>query len=642
MTEIIMNDLAHEPVWVGWREEVRKNAKGEVTKTKVPYNPKTGSKAESNDPTTWATLAAAETWAKKNRGDGVGIELSQLNGAFDCCLCGIDLDTCRDPKTGIFQDWAQEVIERFATYTEVSPSGTGAKLFFTHASADLPEVEKLFDGSRKVFKNGGGEHPPAIEIYPKGRYFTVTTRSIGPTNILRQVPLVDIEWLLTQAGPKFAHKEKQKGEGHESSGNQSGTDQSRSGKAMGEGAALKAAGCSYATMRDALLANSDPEIAEWAKTKGRANGERELHRIYDRAGQKPNGEAKPFPFTAWKDIAFDLEEEWRVERVLPLVGLACLYGGPGSLKTFVLLDLFARMARGGLWGGREVKQCDVIYVAAEGGNGIKKRVAAMKVVAAEKGLPADIPFHLVTVAPNLGTGDGDCRKLIADIEATGVHPGAIAIDTTTQALGGADENGAGMDALVVNATAIANHFQCLVVLVHHTPVGDDDRLRGKTSLLGGLDVSIISKSEKGSLIAVLTIKKMRDEDETQSFTVNLIRVVLGETKNGREVSTLVVATVDPGAKVSASSAKVQLPAGAEKALRALHEILDDAGTVAPLAAHAPGKVVAIEKWKEHAFKRGLCADPDRKLKWITFKRAFERLTVAGKVAVFGDFVWPIV
>lgn len=176
-----------------------------------------------------------------------------------------------------------------------------------------------------------------------------------------------------------------------------------------------------------------------------------------------NGEAKdeaaPFPLIAWKDIAFNLEEEWRVERVLPLVGLACLYGGPGSVKTFILLDLFARMARGGFWAGREVKQCPVVYIAAEGGNGIKKRIAAMKKVAAEKGLPADIPFHIVPVAPNLGTGDGDCKKLIADIEATGAQPGAIAIDTTTQSLGGADENGAGMDALVVNATALATHFR---------------------------------------------------------------------------------------------------------------------------------------------------------------------------------------
>jgi hypothetical protein len=94
-----------------------------------------------------------------------------------------------------------------------------------------------------------------------------------------------------------------------------------------------------------------------------------------------------------------------------------------------------------------------------------------------------------------------------------------------------------MDQLVVNCTAIFNHFQCLVILVHHTPVSDDERLRGKGSLGAGLDVSIIIKREKGSMVAALIVKKMRDEDDEQAFTVHLVRVVLGKTKKGREVST---------------------------------------------------------------------------------------------------------
>jgi putative DNA primase/helicase len=268
--EIILDNLAHLPLWVGWRE-VQRNGRA----TKVPFDPRTGEEAKSTDPTTWATRGEAETWAAFTNHGGVGIVLSQFNGG-DCCLCGIDLDTCRDPTTEIFQDWAQEVIDRFKTYTEVSPSGTGAKLFFIHASADLPAIEKLFEGKGgRQFKNGGGEHCPAIEIYRTARYFTVTDESIGPTDILRQVSLADLEWLIIDAGPKFAQKESQK--------NGSGNDQSRSGKAFRKGATLKAAGYSYAAMRDALLADEDPEIAEWARTKGLANGERELHRIYDNA-----------------------------------------------------------------------------------------------------------------------------------------------------------------------------------------------------------------------------------------------------------------------------------------------------------------------------------------------------------------------
>ena len=62
-----------------------------------------------------------------------------------------------------------------------------------------------------------------------------------------------------------------------------GTDTSRSAKAFRAGAAFKAVGADYEEMRDALLGHNDPEIAEWAHTKGMDNGARELRRIYDRA-----------------------------------------------------------------------------------------------------------------------------------------------------------------------------------------------------------------------------------------------------------------------------------------------------------------------------------------------------------------------
>jgi hypothetical protein len=38
-------------------------------------------------------------------------------------------------------------------------------------------------------------------------------------------------------------------------------------------------------MRDALLADADPDIAEWARTKGLCSNERELRRLYDKAAQ---------------------------------------------------------------------------------------------------------------------------------------------------------------------------------------------------------------------------------------------------------------------------------------------------------------------------------------------------------------------
>jgi hypothetical protein len=71
----------------------------------------------------------------------------------------------------------------------------------------------------------------------------------------------------------------------------------------------------------------------------------------ERERPRRDREAPKFPLTAWEDINFDIDEEWRVEGVLPLVGLVVLFGGPSSLKTFVLLDIFLRALRAAAFGG---------------------------------------------------------------------------------------------------------------------------------------------------------------------------------------------------------------------------------------------------------------------------------------------------
>jgi putative DNA primase/helicase len=163
------------------------------------------------------------------------------------------------------------------TYTEISPSATGAKAFFTIADAHLPIVETLFEGkhgrSFKSRRSGNGGHPPAIEIYRGRRYFTVTGERSGPTVSLRCVDIADLQWLILEAGPKFCGDLK----------DDNRRDASRSAAAFRAGAVLKAGDASYEMMRDSLLAHEDPGIGEWARTKGLANGEREMRRIFDKA-----------------------------------------------------------------------------------------------------------------------------------------------------------------------------------------------------------------------------------------------------------------------------------------------------------------------------------------------------------------------
>ena len=80
---------------------------------------------------------------------------------------GIDLDGCRDPQTGVIEGWAQRIIDLAQSYTEISPSGAGVKIFVRGTLAD-------------TLLHSMGAHK-GIEVYSVKRYFTVTGLHLAGT-----------------------------------------------------------------------------------------------------------------------------------------------------------------------------------------------------------------------------------------------------------------------------------------------------------------------------------------------------------------------------------------------------------------------------------------------------------------------------
>lgn len=144
------------PQWVNWRLESR-----DGKPTKVPYDPRTGKRANSTDSSTWGTYADAISAMADF--DGVGIVLSDGDS-----LTAIDLDNVRDPNTGEIEPWGKAIIGRLNSYAEVSPSGTGVHVFV---------LGKLPPGSRcrRQFETG------LIEIYSRERYLTYTGKHLDET-----------------------------------------------------------------------------------------------------------------------------------------------------------------------------------------------------------------------------------------------------------------------------------------------------------------------------------------------------------------------------------------------------------------------------------------------------------------------------
>lgn len=144
--------LASRPQWVAWQS---------IEARKIPYCGAWRT-AKVNDPATWLSLEAATKLYRSCAYDGIGFVF--VDGDE---LVGVDLDGCRDPHSGAVADWALSVVDLLDSYTEISPSGSGLKIF---AEGLLPAKGHR---DRLPFDGRGGK-AAGLEIYSAGRYFAVT------------------------------------------------------------------------------------------------------------------------------------------------------------------------------------------------------------------------------------------------------------------------------------------------------------------------------------------------------------------------------------------------------------------------------------------------------------------------------------
>lgn len=163
--DAVPNVLKTRPQWVTWLstpDPKKPNGKPR----KVPYNPMTGTKAQSTNPETWSSFEVAVKAARARNHTGIGFVFSP-----DDPYVGIDLDNCIDGDATI-DDWAQTIVTDMDSYSEISPSGNGIKLI---VMGQLPQEVASVKTAQ-------------IEIYTQGRYFTITGQHLpGTPTTIRDV-----------------------------------------------------------------------------------------------------------------------------------------------------------------------------------------------------------------------------------------------------------------------------------------------------------------------------------------------------------------------------------------------------------------------------------------------------------------------
>jgi len=149
---LIPEELRRLRQWCIWQLVER----GGGRPAKPPINASNGKPLRVNALKGWGGFDAAFEAYELGRldYDGVGFLLT-CNDPY----VAIDLDKCRDPVTGKIKAWAMAIVKELQSYSEISPSETGLRIFI-----------KVRNKSYKIKKLKAGN----LEIFYSSSYVTVT------------------------------------------------------------------------------------------------------------------------------------------------------------------------------------------------------------------------------------------------------------------------------------------------------------------------------------------------------------------------------------------------------------------------------------------------------------------------------------
>lgn len=251
----------------------------------------------------------------------------------------------------------------------------------------------------------------------------------------------------------------------------------------------------------------------------------------EKKSEKPK---RKFEFLKYADVVATgiITNPALIKGLLDQGAMSVLYGDSNVGKTFVAMDLAFHIGAGLDYGGLRTTRGLVVYIAAEGGNGAKKRLHALR----DKfpGIASD--FVLLPASVDLLRPDADLVPLVEGVRGLGVAPALVVVDTLSRALAGGDENSSvDMGALVKNLDALRRALApAHLMVVHHTGKDKARGARGHSLLRAATDTEIEVAD------GVVTATKQRDMDKGFSREFTLVEHKLGFDSDGDVITSLTV------------------------------------------------------------------------------------------------------
>jgi hypothetical protein len=262
---------------------------------------------------------------------------------------------------------------------------------------------------------------------------------------------------------------------------------------------------------------------------------------------------QPFTLISIPDALLKPSIAWLVKGLIPSRGLGAIYGASGSGKTFLVLDLLMSICSGQNWFGYKVKKKQtVVYLALEGGAGIKDRLEAYLI---HNKIPAPDNFFLIIDQFDIRSESAELIEAILR-----VNPAIVVIDTLNQSAAGADENSnVDMSLIVSKGQEIANAIDGLTLFVHHSGKDTSRGLRGHSSLNASLDIAIEVKSSPLAKTFKITKSKDGSCGSERGFSLNIVE--LGIDTDGDAIDSCVVLAEDYSPQVLPKGKNQQIAYG---------------------------------------------------------------------------------
>jgi hypothetical protein len=277
---------------------------------------------------------------------------------------------------------------------------------------------------------------------------------------------------------------------------------------------------------DGVSESVTPEqIAEQARARAyEAEVAAEIRRadIREEAAQRRRQRDQP-PLAALDLAAFLTapQPEYLVPGAFYRNSLGKVFGGPGSTKSFLMIDLALSLATGTPWFGQALEQARVHYVMAEGQAVNTRRALAWF---ADRGVEQPGPEWFTAIPQGVLLTEVGIAEYIELVRRE--RPALIILDTKNRMMVG-EENSASDNGVMIRAMDALRQAAdgACVVLVDHTGLMDPTRGRGSNAVEAAMDTEIrVARDEQGLITA--EVSRDKDAEDGRRWTYRLATVEL--------------------------------------------------------------------------------------------------------------------